>query len=143
MRHRYANYKLGRNSAHRAALERNFICAVIRHERVITTVEKAKALRRHVEKMISLGRENNLHNLRRAMSRLQDREVVKKLFEEIGPRYKSRPGGYTRILRLGGFRLGDGGSKAIFELVDNNVLEQQIAAREAEDDVEEESEANA
>ena len=142
MRHRYANYKLGRNSAHRAMLERNFICSVIRHERVITTVEKAKALQRHVEKMISLGREKNLHNIRRAMSRLQDREMVAKLFDELGPRYKSRPGGYTRILRLGGFRLGDGGSKAIFELVDNNVLEQQIAAMEAaeeETEVEEES----
>jgi len=131
MRHRYANYRLGRSTAHRGALERNMICSLFQHERIVTTVEKAKAIRRHAEKLISLGRTKNLHNYRRALSRLQDKDVVTKLFDELGPRYKDRPGGYTRILRLGERRVGDGGSRAIFELVGNNVLERQIEAADA------------
>ncbi len=127
MRHRVAGKKLGRNGAHRAAMERNFICSVIKHERVVTTVEKAKAMRGNLEKMITLGKEKSLHNYRRALSRLQDKEAVAKLFGELGPRYSERPGGYTRVVRLSGHRIGDGGSKAILELVDNKVLETQLA----------------
>lgn len=117
----------------------NFICSVIMHERVVTTLARAKAVRRNVEKMITLGKTKSLSNIRRAMSILQDKEAVKKLFDEIGPRYANRPGGYTRTMRLSGYRIGDGGSKAIFELVDNDVLERQLNAEvEIEDDDDEE-----
>ncbi len=118
----------------------NFMCSVIKHERVVTTLERAKAVRRNVEKMITLGKNKNLANIRRAMSVLQDKEAVRKLFEELGPRYANRPGGYTRTLRLSGYRIGDGGSKAIFELVDNQVLEAQLSAGAADDDEDEDDE---
>ena len=111
----------------------NFMCSVIKHERVVTTLARAKAVRRNVEKMISLGRTKNLANIRRAMAVLQDKEAVRKLFDELGPRYANRPGGYTRTLRLSGYRIGDGGSKAIFELVDNQVLEAQLSASSVDD----------
>jgi len=114
-------------------MTRNFICSVIKHERVVTTLEKAKMMQRNVEKVITLGKEKNLHRFRRALSRLQDKEAVAKLFDELGPRYADRPGGYTRIVRLSGYRIGDGGSKAIFELVDNKVLAQQLAASGGEE----------
>lgn len=139
MRHRYAKHKMNRNSSHRTAMRSNFICSVIMHERVVTTLARAKAVRRNVEKMITLGKTKSLSNIRRAMSILQDKEAVKKLFDEIGPRYANRPGGYTRTMRLSGYRIGDGGSKAIFELVDNDVLERQLNAEvEIEDDDDEE-----
>lgn len=127
MRHRVAGKKLGRTPSHRAAMRRNFICSVIVHERVVTTLEKAKGLRRSVEKMITLGKRKDLHRFRRALSMLQDKDATRKLFDELGPRYASRPGGYTRIIRLPGYRIGDGGSKAILELVDNKVLEERLS----------------
>lgn len=127
MRHRVSGKKLGRSTSHRRAMRRNFICSVIKHERVVTTVERAKAMRRSVEKVITLGKQKDLARFRRALALLGDKECVRKLFDELGPRYKDRPGGYTRTLRLSGYRIGDGGSKAIFELVDNNVLENQLA----------------
>ena len=133
MRHRIAGKKLNRSSSHRTAMQRNFICSVIEHERVVTTLAKAKAMQRNVEKVITLGKEKNLHTVRRAVSRLQDKAAVAKLFDELGPRYASRNGGYTRIVRLPGYRIGDGGSKAIFELVDNKVLERELA-KVADDD---------
>jgi large subunit ribosomal protein L17 len=136
MMHNIAGKSLGRNSAHRAALRKNFTVSVIKHERVITTLAKAKALRPFVEKMITLARSSDaktrLHRIRRAVSFLQDKTAVKKLFDEIGPRFANRPGGYTRILRLPDYRIGDGGTKVVFELVDNKVLEQQIKAAETE-----------
>ena len=132
MRHRMAGKRQGRSTSHRRAMRRNFICSVIKHERVVTTVERAKALRRSVEKVITLGKQKDLSRIRRAMALLGDKEVVRKLFDELGPRYKDRPGGYTRTLRLSGYRIGDGGSKAIFELVDNSVLENQLAQATAE-----------
>ena len=134
MRHRYAKKRMNRNSSHRAAMRSNFMVSVIMHERVVTTLPRAKALRRNVEKMITLGKVKNLHNIRRAMAVLQDKVAVRKLFDELGPRYANRPGGYTRTLRLSGYRIGDGGSKAIFELVDNKVLEDQVAALSADDE---------
>jgi len=112
---------------------RNLVAALFRHERITTTVEKAKAFRPRAEKLITLGKVKNLHNVRRAQTILQDKDMVKKLFDELGPRYKDRPGGYTRILKLPGRRKGDCASQAVFELVDNNVLEQQLEAAEAEE----------
>ncbi len=136
MKHRVAGKSLGRNTAHRAALRKNFTVSVIVHERVITTLPKAKALRPFVEKMITLARSDDqktrLHRIRHAVSLLQDKTAVKKLFDEIGPRFANRPGGYTRIVRLPDYRIGDGGSKVVFELVDNKVLETKIKAAETE-----------
>lgn len=128
MMHNVAGKSLGRNSGHRRALRKNFTVSLITHERVVTTLPKAKALRRHVEKVITLGKTKTLANIRRAIGLLQDKEAVKKLFEVLGPRYANRRGGYTRIMRLGDYRIGDGGSKAILELVDNQVLERKLGA---------------
>jgi large subunit ribosomal protein L17 len=135
MRHNVAGKSLGRNTAHRAALRKNFTVSVIMHERVITTLPKAKALRPFVEKMITLARSSDaktrVHRIRRAVAFLQDKTAVKKLFEVIGPRFANRPGGYTRIMRTADYRIGDGGSRVIFELLDNNVLEQKVKAAES------------
>jgi len=139
MKHKVAGKHLNRNSAHRKALRMNFCVSVIKHERVTTTLAKAKALRPFVEKMITLAKKaanaegkDRLHLIRTAVSYLQDKTAVKKLFEEIAPRFANRQGGYTRILRLADHRIGDGSDRAIFELVDNNVLEQQIKKAEEE-----------
>jgi large subunit ribosomal protein L17 len=140
MRHRIAGKKLGRTTTHRLAMERNMIVSVIKHERIVTTLARAKALRRNVDRMITLGKTRNLARFRRALSALQDHEAVRKLFDVLGPRYASRAGGYTRFLRLPGYRIGDGGPRAILELVDNDVLERE-QARQAE--VTEEVEAGA
>lgn len=127
MRHRVTGKRLSRSTSHRRAMRRNFICSVIKHERVVTTLERAKAMRASVEKIITLGKQKDLARIRRATALLGDKECVRKLFDELGPRYRDRPGGYTRTVRLSGYRIGDGGSKAIFELVDNAVLENQLA----------------
>jgi large subunit ribosomal protein L17 len=126
MKHRILGKKLNRTPAHRRSMERNFVCSVIKHERVETTLAKAKALQRNVEKMITLGKERNLARYRRALSYLRDEAAAKKLFDELGPRYANRPGGYTRVLRLSTHRIGDGTQKAILELVDNTVLDEQL-----------------
>mgnify|MGYP003573387837 CR=1 FL=1 len=118
MRHLVKGRKLNRSGAHRKALGRNLARAIITHHRIITTVEKAKNYRPMIEKLITLGKEENLHNIRRALAIVPDKTVVMKLFREIGPHFKDRPGGYTRILRLSKNRLGDNGSRAIFEFVD-------------------------
>ncbi len=137
MRHRVAGKRLNRSASHRKAMRRNFICSVILHERVVTTLEKAKNLRRNVEKIITLGKRKDLHRFRRALTLLQDKAATRKLFDELGPRYANRNGGYTRIIRLPGYRIGDGGSKAILELVDNKVLEEQLRQLNEEDVAEE------
>jgi large subunit ribosomal protein L17 len=131
MKHNVAGKSLQRNTAHRAALRKNFTVSLILHERVVTTLPKAKALRPFVEKVITLGKKKDLASIRRAVGLLQDKAAVKKLFEEIGPRFANRRGGYTRIMRLSGYRPGDGGTRAILELVDNNVLETKMKAAEA------------
>lgn len=133
MRHRVAGKKLGRNGTHRRAVMRNIIASLFEHERIVTTIPKAKHYRRAAEKLITLGKVKTLHNVRRAQSILQDKTMVKKLFDEIGPRMKDRPGGYTRIVKLSKRRLGDNATQAIWELVDNKVLENQLTA-EGEDE---------
>jgi len=117
MRHRKAGRKLGRSSGHRKALYRNLIIELFRHERIKTTEAKAKAIRPLAEKLITLGKRGDLHARRLAAARLNDPFAVKKLFEELAPRYEDRPGGYTRILKLGR-RQGDGAEMAIIELVE-------------------------
>jgi len=117
MRHLKAGRKLGRNASHRLALMRNLARALFEHERITTTVEKAKALRPFVEKLITFGKKGSLHARRLALARLPDKTIVKKLFDEIAPRYHDRAGGYTRIIKRTGFRLGDAGRTAFIELL--------------------------
>ncbi len=117
MRHRHGLRKLNRTSSHRLAMLRNMTVSLLRHEAIKTTLPKAKELRRVVEPMITLGKVDTLANKRLAFSRLRDREIVGKLFAEIGPRYKTRNGGYLRILKMG-FRVGDNAPMAYVELVD-------------------------
>jgi large subunit ribosomal protein L17 len=109
------------------------IVSLFRHERIVTTLEKAKGFRPRAEKLITLGKERTLARYRRALSELQDKTIVRKLFTELAARYKDRPGGYTRILRLQHRRIGDGASQAILELVDNKVLEAKIASAETDE----------
>jgi len=117
MRHGLGLRKLNRTSEHRLAMLRNMMNSLIEHEVIKTTVPKAKELRRIVEPMITLGKEPTLSNKRLAFDRLRNRDNVAKLFAELGPRYKARPGGYTRILKMG-FRVGDNAPMALVELVD-------------------------
>jgi large subunit ribosomal protein L17 len=117
VKHHRSGKKLGRDSAHRKALYSNLAGALIEHGRVRTTVAKAKAVRPIAEEMITLGRRGDLHARRQALAYLRSNDVVHKLFEDIGPRFKDRPGGYSRIVRLGP-RQGDAAEMAYLELVD-------------------------
>ena len=117
MRHRHGLRKLNRTSSHRLAMLRNMSNSLLRHELIKTTLPKAKELRRVVEPLITLAKEPTVANRRLAFNRLRDREIVVKLFDELGPRYKARPGGYLRILKAG-FRVGDNAPLALVELLD-------------------------
>jgi large subunit ribosomal protein L17 len=117
MRHRLAHRKLNRTSSHRAALLRNLSNALLKHEVIKTTLPKAKELRKVVEPLITLGKKPSLANRRLAFDRLRDRDMVVKLFDDLGPRFQARPGGYVRILKFG-FRQGDNAPMALVELVD-------------------------
>jgi large subunit ribosomal protein L17 len=117
MRHRNGLRKLNRTSSHRLAMLRNMCNSLIQHEAIKTTVPKAKELRRVVEPLITLGKQPTLANRRLAFDRTRDRDVVSKIFDVLGPRYKTRPGGYTRILKMG-FRVGDNAPMAFVELLD-------------------------
>jgi large subunit ribosomal protein L17 len=121
MRHGHGLRKLNRTSEHRLAMLRNMMNSLLQHEVIKTTLPKAKELRRVVEPMITLSKEPTLANKRLAFDRLRDRDMVVKLFAELGPRYKARPGGYTRILKMG-FRVGDNAPMALVELVDRPEL---------------------
>lgn len=120
MRHKKSGRKLGRNSSHRKAMFRNMAASLLRHETIKTTVPKAKELRRVVEPLITLAKVDGVANRRLAFSRLRDKEVVGKLFNDLGPRFKERPGGYIRILKTGP-RTGDAAPMAIVQLVDGPV----------------------
>ncbi len=117
MRHRHGLRKLNRTSSHRQAMLRNMTNSLLRHETIKTTLPKAKELRRVVEPMITLGKKPSLANRRLAFNRLRDRDMVVKLFDELGPRYANRNGGYLRILKFG-FRQGDNAPMALVELLD-------------------------
>jgi large subunit ribosomal protein L17 len=120
MRHGHGLRKLNRTSEHRLAMLRNMMNSLLQHEVIKTTVPKAKELRRVVEPMITLAKVPTVANRRLAFSRLRDRDIVTKLFNELGPRYNARPGGYTRILKMG-YRVGDNAPMALVELVDRPV----------------------
>ncbi len=123
MRHRHAGRQLNRNSSHRKAMFKNMSVSLLDHELIRTTLPKAKELRCVVEPLITLSKEDSVSKRRLAFARLRDRSIVTKLFNELGPRYKERPGGYLRILKCG-FRTGDKAPMAIVELVDRPQLEE-------------------
>jgi large subunit ribosomal protein L17 len=131
MRHRVAGWKLGRNTSHRRALLRNLVTSIIMEERIETTVTKAKAMRPHVEKMITLGKRGDLAARRQALAFLMTGESVKRLFDTVAPRFGDRNGGYLRIVRTG-FRQGDGGEKAFIELLGSEKFVAQKRAKSTE-----------
>ncbi len=130
MRHRLGLRKLNRTSSHRLAMLRNMIASLLRHEVIKTTLPKAKELRRVAEPILTLGKNPSLANRRLAFARLRDREMVTKLFDELGPRYATRNGGYSRILKFG-FRKGDNAPMALIELLDRPSEIQLVEAEEA------------
>ena len=130
MRHGLTGRQLSRNAPHRAAMLRNMAASLLRHETIKTTVPKAKELRRFVEPLITLGKTDSEANRRLAFSRLRDAEIVTKLFDELGPRFKARPGGYTRILRMAN-RAGDNAEMALMALVDRAAAVVEAPAADA------------
>jgi large subunit ribosomal protein L17 len=120
MRHGNTNRKLSRTASHRKAMWANMSAALIKHEQIVTTLPKAKELRPIVEKLVTLGKRGDLHARRQAAAQMRDEDQVRKLFETIGPRYKDRNGGYTRILKAG-YRYGDNAAVAVIEFVDRDV----------------------
>ncbi|MEN7528997.1 MULTISPECIES: 50S ribosomal protein L17 [unclassified Cupriavidus] len=131
MRHRHGLRKLNRTSSHRLAMLRNMSNSLFQHELIKTTLPKAKELRKVVEPLITLAKKDTVANRRLAFARLRDRDMVTKLFNELGPRYNARPGGYTRILKFG-FRQGDNAPMALVELVDRPEITEAPADEAAE-----------
>lgn len=137
MRHGKAGRRLNRTSSHRKAMFANMAASLIRHEQIVTTLPKAKELKPIVDKLVTLGKRGDLHARRQAISQIGDKDAVSKLFETLGPRYKERNGGYTRVLKAG-FRYGDAAPVAVIELVDRDE-----SAKGAEDRARHEAEAAA
>ena len=127
MRHGVAGRKLGVTTSHRFAMFRNMAVALLKHEQITTTVPKAKELRPVAEKLITLGKRGGLHARRQALAQLQDEKIVAKLFDALATRYKTRPGGYTRVLRAG-MRYGDAADMAVIELVERDPAAQGQAS---------------
>ncbi len=125
MRHKMAGRKLGRNPSHRRAMLRNLVTSLLEHERLVTTLPKAKAVRPIAEKMITLGKRDTLHARRQVKAYLLSDDVSKKVFDTIGPRFSSRPGGYSRIIRYRN-RVGDGAEEAIIELIGSGLEERRV-----------------
>jgi len=120
VRHRKKGRKLNRTASHRKAMFANMAAALIKHEQIITTLPKAKEMKRIIDRLITLGKRGDLHARRQAFARLRDEEMVKKLFDVLGDRYKERSGGYSRVLRAG-YRFGDNAPRAVIELVDRDL----------------------
>lgn len=131
MRHRMKGRRLSRSTKHRRALGSNLVVALFEHGRITTTVPKAKEYRALAEKMITLGKTKTLHRIRQATARLHRRDIVSRLFDEIGPSFKDRPGGYTRIVRLPKKRLGDKGETCYLELVNHVPVHKEKPAEDA------------
>lgn len=134
MRHRIKGRKLGRTHSHRKAMTQNMAVSVILHERIVTTIQKAKHVKPFVEKLVTLSKEDSTHNRRRAFALLRDLEAVGKLFGILGPRFQERPGGYCRILRLAKPRLGDNGERVLLEFVErsDSIAEEPVEVETAE-----------
>jgi large subunit ribosomal protein L17 len=137
MRHRKGPAKLGRTSTHRQAMLANMAAALVKHEQIVTTLPKAKALRPVVEKLITLAKKGDLSSRRLAIARLRDEAMVRKLFSTLAKRYNERPGGYTRVLKAG-FRYGDDAPMAVIELVDRDPEAKGLDSGPTSDEVEEE-----
>ena len=137
MRHRKQGRKLNRTSSHRKAMFANMAASLIEHEQIVTTLPKAKEMRSVADKLITLAKRGDLHSRRQAISQVRNVEQVKKLFDELGPRYKERAGGYTRVLKAG-FRFGDNAPMAVIEFVDRDT-EAKGAADRARVEAEEET----
>ena len=137
MRHRKGPAKLGRTSTHRQAMLANMAAALVKHEQIVTTLPKAKALRPVVEKLITLAKKGDLSSRRLAIARLRDEAMVRKLFSTLAERYNDRPGGYTRVLKAG-FRYGDDAPMAVIELVDRDPEAKGLDSGPTSDEVEEE-----
>lgn len=135
MRHRKSGRKLNRTSSHRTAMFANMSASLIKHEQIVTTLPKAKELRRVMDKIITLGKRGDLHARRQAISKVRDVDMVKKLFDVLGERYKDRNGGYTRVLKAG-FRYGDNAAMAVIELVDRDVEAKGKDSGQIEEEVE-------
>ena len=142
MKHKIGFNTLGRRSAHRKALHRNMVISLFRHERIQTTKAKAKEIRKTAEKLITRAKEDSIHNRRIAAKRIHDKAILTKLFTDIGPRFQGRPGGYTRILKLG-YREGDGSEIVILELVDRKIKERKKPKKEKAKKTEEKTEEKA
>jgi large subunit ribosomal protein L17 len=140
MRHRKGPAKLGRTSTHRQAMLANMAAALVKHEQIVTTLPKAKALRPVVEKLITLAKKGDLSSRRLAIARLRDEAMVRKLFSTLAERYNERPGGYTRVLKAG-FRYGDDAPMAVIELVDRDPEAKGVDSGPTGDEVEEEAAA--
>jgi large subunit ribosomal protein L17 len=130
MRHNKSGKRLGRNTPHRAAMLRNMVTSLFEHEKITTTDARAKELRKVVDRMITLGKRGDLHARRQVLSVIRDQKVVAKLFDLIGPRFKDRPGGYTRIIKIGS-RLGDNAPQSIIALVEEEMTSPASVAVEA------------
>ena len=130
MRHGKSGRRLGRTTSHREAMFRNLVTSFLNHEKITTTDSKAKEIRSVAEKMITLGKRGDLHSLRQAASYIREKSVVTKLFSSIAPRYKDRPGGYTRIVKLG-IRQGDAAPISIIELVEEEMKPQKVRKQPA------------
>jgi len=139
MRHRKIGRRFSRDSGHRQAMFSNMAAALIKHEQIVTTLAKAKDLRRVIDKYITLAKKGDLHSRRIAAARLRDEAMVKKLFDTLAPRYKERNGGYTRVLKAG-FRYGDSAPRAVIELIDRDIEAKgaedkaRVEAKRAEED---------
>lgn len=127
MRHRHSGRYFGRNSSHRKAMFKNMMVSLLKHELITTTVAKAKELRGYIEPLITMAKSDSVHHRRIAFSRLRDREMVTKLFNELAPHFQSRPGGYLRVLKCG-YRKGDAAPMAIIELVGREKSSEEVAA---------------
>ena len=125
MRHRFGNKKLNRTSEHRKALIKNMLNSLIKYEQIITTLPKAKELKPQIDKVITIGKKNDLNNKKKLFSKLQNQSSVKKVFDELSKRYNKRKGGYSRVLKAG-FRTGDDAPMAVIELVDRNVEAKKV-----------------
>jgi len=130
MRHNKSGKRLGRNTPHRTAMLRNMVTSLFDHEKITTTDARAKELRKVVDRMITLGKRGDLHARRQVLSVIRDQMIVAKLFDQIGPRYKDRPGGYTRIIKIGS-RLGDNAPQSIIALVEEEITSSSSVAADA------------
>lgn len=130
MRHNKSGKRLGRNTSHRTAMLRNMVTSLFEHEKLTTTDSRAKELRKVADRMITLGKRGDLHARRQVLSVIRDQKVVAKLFDQIGPRFKNRPGGYTRIIKVGS-RLGDNAPQSIIALVEEEMTSQVATPAEA------------